>query len=73
MFGKGVVHVVVGSRPEKQKDIFDINNIKYIFQVPSCPRTNSMASTDFDEDDDDEEDDDELTDGYYLFRCLLIK
>jgi hypothetical protein len=23
MFGKGVVHVVVGSRPEKQKDIFD--------------------------------------------------
>ena len=58
---------------EKQKDIFDINNIKYIFQVPSCPRTNSMASTDFDEDDDDEEDDDELTDGYYLFRCLLIK
>ena len=32
-----------------------------------------MASTDFDEDDDDEEDDDELTDGYYLFRCLLIK
>ena len=32
-----------------------------------------MASTDFDEDDDDEEDDDELTDGYYIFKPLLLK
>lgn len=39
-------------------------------QVPSCPRTNSMASTDtsmsindFDDDDDEDDDDDDITDG----------
>lgn len=41
-----------------------------MLQVPSCPRTNSMASTDtsmsindFDDDDDEDDDDDDITDG----------
>lgn len=42
----------------------------FMQQVPSCPRTNSMASTDtsmsindFDDDDDEDDDDDDITDG----------